>query len=76
MKVIGVNFFETQCILAYINESNRLFDAYRFRQFLSDVFIIDNNTVTLHSVDIIATTAENNHIHGLASVLTINFSAV
>jgi len=47
---------------------------HRFRQFLSDVFIIDNNTVILHSVDIIAITAENNHIHGLASVLAINFS--
>jgi len=45
-------------------------------QCLSDVFIVDNNTVTLRSVDINAITTENNHIHGLASVLTINFSDV
>ena len=48
---------------------------HKLGQFLPDVFIVDNNTVTLGSVDIIAiTAAENTHIHGLASALTINFS--
>jgi len=40
------------------------------------MFIVDNNTVTFGSVAIIAITAENTHIHHLASALTINFSTV
>jgi len=49
---------------------------HRFRQFLSDVFIVDNNMCDIAFVDIMAITAENTHIHSLASAFTINFSAV
>jgi len=43
---------------------------------LSDVCIVDNNTCGIGFVDIIAITTENTHIHGLASALTIDLSAV